>query len=66
MYSPKINPELVKKLYHLKHNSTGKPMTTMVNEAVVDYINKQNQSPAQSGTIEIKHGEKRNEMGNNT
>lgn len=39
MYSPKIRPELVRKLYKLKH-STGKkrPMTHIVNEAVEKYL----------------------------
>ena len=40
-YSPKLKPDLVKKLYQLKHSSPDKPpMTTMVNEAVEDYLNK--------------------------
>ncbi|MBI2417424.1 MAG: hypothetical protein HYV28_05880 [Ignavibacteriales bacterium] len=62
MYSPKIKPELVTNLYHLKHNKTGKPMTFMVNEAVTDYINKQKQTPIMSGRNEIKNGEKTNEL----
>ena len=38
-YSPKINPELVRKLYLLKHTSKPKkPMTKLVNEAVTQYL----------------------------
>ena len=37
MYSPKIKPELVKKLYRLKLK-TNKPMTVLVNEAVEKYL----------------------------
>ncbi|BDQ02297.1 hypothetical protein [Ignavibacterium sp.] len=40
-YSPKIKSELVKKLYHLKQSLPNKPpMTTMVNEAIEDYLKK--------------------------
>jgi hypothetical protein len=40
-YSPKVKPELVKQLYHLKHSTPDKPpMTKLVNEAVEDYLNK--------------------------
>ena len=40
-YSPKLKPDLVKKLYQLKHSTPSKPpMTKMVNEAVEDYLNK--------------------------
>lgn len=66
MYSPKIKPELVTSLYHLKHNKTGKPMTFMVNEAVIDYINKQKQSLKMSLGDEINNGEKTNELEKNT
>ena len=38
-YSPKIDPELVRQLYILKHSNPQKtPMTKMVNEAVADYL----------------------------
>jgi site-specific recombinase XerC len=39
-YSPKIKPELVRKLYILKHSDEKKkvPMTRMVNEAVEEYL----------------------------
>ena len=38
-YSPKIKPELVRRLYLLKHSeSTKKPMTKMVDEAVEEYL----------------------------
>ena len=41
MYSPKIKPELVKELYNLKQTKK-KPMTKMVNEAVREYLIKNN------------------------
>lgn len=38
-YSPKIKPELVRKLYLLKHSNERKtPMTRLVNEAVEQYL----------------------------
>ena len=38
-YSPKIKPELVRKLYLLKHSNERKtPMTKLVNEAVEQYL----------------------------
>jgi hypothetical protein len=37
MYSPKIKPELVKKLYNLKQTKKI-PMTKMVNEALKEYL----------------------------
>jgi hypothetical protein len=38
-YSPKINPELVRELYLLKHSNGRKtPMTRLVNEAVTQYL----------------------------
>ena len=38
-YSPKIKPELVRKLYLLKHSDDRKtPMTKLVNEAVEQYL----------------------------
>ena len=39
MYSPKVNPTLVKKLYQLKL-CVGKPMTHLINEAVEEYLRK--------------------------
>jgi len=37
MYSPKVKEELVRKLYQLKQVNK-KPMTSMVNEAVTEYL----------------------------
>ena len=37
MYSPKIKEELIPKLYQLKR-ITKQPMTAMVNEAIVQYL----------------------------
>ena len=37
MYSPKVNPVLVRKLYQLKL-CVGKPMTHLINEAVEEYL----------------------------
>ena len=38
-YSPRIKPELVRKLYLLKHSDERKtPMTRLVNEAVTQYL----------------------------
>ena len=38
-YSPKINEELVRKLYLLKHSlPKKKPMTRIVNEAIEQYL----------------------------
>ena len=39
MYSPKINEELVKALY-LEKQRIGKPMTKLVNEAIMEYLEK--------------------------
>ena len=39
MYSPKIDEKLIPELYRLKQ-TTKKPMTKMVNEAVVEYLQK--------------------------
>ena len=39
MYSPKINEELVKALY-LEKQRIGKPMTKLVNEAIMEYLKK--------------------------
>ena len=40
MYSPKINDELVRSLYQLKLQ-TKTPMTKLVNEAVVEYLRRE-------------------------
>ena len=38
-YSPKIKVELVRKLYLLKHSlPKKKPMTIIVNEAILEYL----------------------------
>ena len=37
MYSPKIKDELVRSLYQLKRQ-TKTPMTKLVNEAVIEYL----------------------------
>lgn len=37
MYSPKIDEKLIPELYRLKQK-TKKPMTVLVNEAVVNYL----------------------------
>jgi predicted choloylglycine hydrolase len=37
MYSPRINPSLIKELYQLKQQ-TSMPMTKLVNEAVIEYL----------------------------
>ncbi|MDZ7762902.1 MAG: hypothetical protein U5K00_00535 [Melioribacteraceae bacterium] len=42
MYSPKIKPELVQALYRLKQ-TVRKPMTTLVNEAVYEYLHRRNE-----------------------
>jgi hypothetical protein len=39
MYSPKIKDELVRSLYQLKLQ-TNMPMTKLVNEAVIEYLEK--------------------------
>jgi predicted transcriptional regulator len=45
-YSPKIKPELVRKLYQLKHSdeSSRVPMTRMVNQAVEEYLERRENS----------------------
>ncbi len=50
MYSPKIDEKLIPALYQLKQ-LTNKPMTKMVNEAVIEYLLKRK---------EIKNDEQRN------
>ena len=53
MYSPKIEPELVRMLYRLKvsYLSLGirKPLTTMVKEALAEYIPKATEEILKSG-----------------
>ena len=49
MYSPKIDERLIPALYQLKQ-LTNKPMTKMVNEAVIEYLLKRK---------EIKNDEQR-------
>lgn len=44
MYSPKISPELVKKLYQLKQINK-KPMTRIVNEAITQYLDRSTYGP---------------------
>jgi hypothetical protein len=43
MYSPKVREELVVELYQLKQQ-IGKPMTKLVNEAVVEYLKRRRES----------------------
>jgi len=39
-YSPKIKPELVRRLYQLKHSTVPKkPITKLANEAIAIYLN---------------------------
>lgn len=39
-YSPKIKPELVRRLYQLKHSSVPKkPITKLANEAIEIFLN---------------------------
>ncbi len=46
MYSPKINEDLVRALYRLKQ-TTKRPMTLMVNEAVELYLTKETENGSQ-------------------
>jgi len=39
MYSPKVDERLIPELYRLKQ-TTKKPMTHLVNEAIREYLNK--------------------------
>lgn len=41
MYSPKIDEQFIPILYGLKQK-TGKPMTKIVNEAIMEYLEKEN------------------------
>ena len=47
MYSPKVKEELVRKLYQLKQLNR-KPMTNMVNEAVIEYLIKSEEKDGKS------------------
>jgi len=48
-YSPKINPELVRELYLLKHSNERKtPMTKLVNEAVQQYLERNGRDAKQT------------------
>lgn len=54
MYSPKLNPDLVRKLYQLKM-SVGKPMTHLINEAVEEYLRRKDNEESGSDTeVDIK------------
>lgn len=46
MYSPKLPPDLVIRLYHLKQQQK-RPMTHLVKEAVKEYLSKHEQSQKQ-------------------
>lgn len=46
MYSPKINEELVKALY-LEKQKVGRPMTKLVNEAIMEYLEKRRRNDDQ-------------------
>lgn len=48
-YSPKINPQLVRELYLLKHSNERKtPMTKLVNEAVQQYLERNGRDAKQT------------------
>ncbi|MBL1215804.1 MAG: hypothetical protein HND52_20715 [Ignavibacteriae bacterium] len=60
MYSPKLNPDLVRKLYQLKM-SVGKPMTHLINEAVEEYLRRKDNEESGSDTeVDIKVNERGN------
>ena len=60
MYSPKINPLLVKELYQLKQR-VHKPMTHLINEAVEEYLRrKDNEEPGSDTEVDIKVNERGN------
>lgn len=47
-YSPKINEVLVRKLYLLKHSLPNKkPMTRIVNEAITEYLERNEENGKQ-------------------
>lgn len=58
MYSPKIEPEQIKKLYLLKMSYAAlrirKPMTEMVREALDDYLPKAERQITSSGGVILK------------
>ena len=58
MYSPRINPEQIKKLYLIKMSYTAlrikKPMTEMVREALDDYLPKAEKQIISSGGVILK------------
>lgn len=48
-YSPKINPQLVRELYLLKHSNERKtPMTKLVNEAIQQYLERNRRDAKQT------------------
>ena len=61
MYSPKIEPEQIKKLYLLKMSYAAlrikRPMTEMVREALDDYLPKAAKQITSSGGVILKPGE---------
>lgn len=58
MYSPKIKEELIPKLYQLKQLMR-KPMTHIVNEAIVIYLNeKEINNESRNDSANIKGGRK--------
>ena len=54
-YSPKVKEEFVRKLYLLKQQNK-KPMTRMVNEAVEDYLEKNENERTREPNIKDNHG----------
>ena len=54
MYSPKINPELVTKLYQLKQKEK-KPMTKLANEAVAEYIRRKKNDGKRKDNTEVSY-----------
>jgi hypothetical protein len=61
MYSPRINPEQIKKLYLIKMSYVAlrikKPMTEMVREALDDYLPKAAKQIISSGGVILKPDE---------
>ena len=61
-YSPKVKPELVRKLYLLKHSSNPKrPMTRLVNEAVEEYLERKRNNGKQEND---SHSDETNRIDN--
>lgn len=54
-YSPKVKEEFVRKLYQLKQLNK-KPMTRMVNEAVEDYLEKNENERTREPNTKDNHG----------